>query len=278
MHQSYFLKPLRRKQIGAPASKMEVKSLRSVSGSIIYLGIANYPQALMISSVLQQRLPHMNVGNIKEINGVIRVPMRRDRSVTYKNPNQRYDTSRIVVFVDARYPHKGFNRINAVAQEGCIAGIAFGERAGDSFHLLYYFSRKQRRVLDSSSAAETIAAVSGYEAGLMIQDTFYSLLQKRIPITLATDNDGLQKSCSTDSSSRDISTMKDVMKLRIAYEQNDLDKIVWIPGTRNPTDSLTKTLSEHTSAALDSMLNLGQLPIDICNEQNPGKHFKRNVS
>ena len=265
------LSPLRRKQIGDDASSSEIRKVRSLAGCLVYIGIACYPPALLLSSIIQQSAPYLRVGNIKEFNGMVRDMLRRERTVIYQRPSIDLSHARIVAFCDAGYPHRSIHQLKPVAQESCLAGISFGEHKGDIFHLLYYHARKQRRISDSSFAAESIAAVSAYGVAMMIQDTISSLFQFKLPITLVTDSSGLHRNCATESTPRDKSTLQDITKLRMAYDEKQLEKIVWIPGNSNPADALTKPLPGATAAILDDLISSGKLHIDVNNERNRGK-------
>lgn len=237
----------------------------------MYLGMAMYPPALLISSVMQQSIPHLTVSRIKELNGVVRDLQRRQRMLTYNAPGKGLDEARIVIFSDAGYPHVTIPKLKTVAQEGCIGGISFGEKRGSTFHTLVYFSRKQRRKSDSSFAAECIAAVSAFGMGTMLQQVLDELLGVKLKITLVVDNSGLQKCISTESTPRDLSTMVDVSRLRMAYNEGFLDKVVWIRGVDNPSDALTKTLPGDTAGLLDELMNEGKLTVSVDNEMNRGK-------
>ena len=266
--------PLRRKQISDKASRNEIYQVGSLAGSITYMSIALYPPALMVSSLMQQSVPFLNVARIKQMNGFVRDMMKRDRKLCYLKNDVKLADARVIIFSDAGYPHTNCSELKSVAQEGCIAGIGFAERKGDVFHTLAYFSRKQRRKSDSSFAAETIAATASFGYGTMLQEIIFELTNLKLPVTLVVDNSGLQKTIATESTPRDLSTMIDVCRLRMAYNDGYLDKIVWIQGIENPADALTKPLSGATAGILNELLSFGKLTIDVNNELRRGKALR----
>ncbi len=60
------------------------------------------------------------------------------------------------------------------------------------------------------------------------------------------------------------------MSFRKAYDDREIEKIVWIPGTTNPADALTKPLAGQSSAYYDVVMNEGIIPFDIDNEKQIG--------
>ncbi len=204
--------PLRRKQIGDKSSIKEISEVRSLAGILVYMGIAISPLALLLSSIMQQTVPYLTVGVMKQMNGWLRDFIRKKKSIFFPRPNARFEQALIVVFTDAGYPHKMISDISGIVQEGCIAGIAFGEKKGSVFHPLAYHARKERRTSSSTFSAESISAVSGLGVGLMLQDILSTILGIGLEITLVVDSLSLQKSSSTDSTPRDASNMADICR------------------------------------------------------------------
>ena len=57
--------------------------------------------------------------------------------------------------------------------------------------------------------------------------------------------------------------MADVHRLRLLHMSGDVDEIVWVPGTKNPADPLTKSLAGETAGILEEMLATGKLVHDV---------------
>ena len=207
---------------------------------------------------------------MKHSNGIARDVIKRNTEISYLRP-EKEDTgkARLVVFSDAGFPHQEENK--RVAQEGCIFGVAFGEKKDSKFHVLGWLSRKQRRSSQSSGQAECIAAMTSVGCAIHAQPVCKGITGIRFPITLVVDSLGLHKTFCTQATPRDYSMMADAHALRLDYDVGIIDKVSWVAGKMNPSDCLTKHLAGQTSGILEQMLSSGKLPADIDAIGNYGK-------
>ena len=141
--------------------------------------------------------------------------------------------------------------------------MSFGCRKGSKFHLISWQSRKQRQVAASSLVAEAIAAGSGLAAAIHLQTLMRQVGVSCLPIRLVIDSKGLHRNVATQKTPRDLSAGVAIHQQRLDYEADVVDGIVWIQGTENPCDSLTKPLTGEPSSLLNEMMALGELPVDI---------------
>lgn len=244
-------------------SELEVREVRRIAGKIDYLRTAESSFASFASSYLQQCLPTMTISDIKFRNGTIWEVIRREATITCLKPNlEELEKARIVVFSDAGFSHSGERR--RVAQEGCVCGISFGTSTGSIFHTIMFVSRKQRRVSQSPGAAETTAAISGYDYARQTWDD-YQLANRNTPTTLVVDSKGLQESSAKKRSVRHPSMAVDVHMLRGFYAGGEINSIICFAGNENPAYPLTKPHAWQTSDLLHKMLVTGRLPVSISN-------------
>ena len=75
---------------------------------------------------------------------------------------------------------------------------------------------------------------------------------------------------ATHSQPRDRAVTAEVHSLRLQHMYGDIDRIVWIPGTENPADPLTKPLAGGTTGILETMLSTGRLVHDVDNLRGIG--------
>eukprot|EP00171_Calliarthron_tuberculosum_P022845 IDg22845t1 len=210
---------------------------------------------------MQQCIPELNIAGLKTINGVLRDVARRQHKIQYPQPTvEEAHKAHILVFSDAGFPHPSRK---SVAQEGCIVGVAFGAKSGSKFHALAWLSRKQRRMSTSSTSGETIAAVTAVGCAMSVSTAYSNATGIRLPITLAVDSRGLHRCMATHSQPRDRSVVAEVHRLRLQHMDGSIDRIVWVPGTENPADALTKPLSGGTASILERMITEGQLVHDV---------------
>lgn len=85
----------------------------------------------------------------------------------------------------------------------------------------------------------------------------------KLPVTLAVDSKGLHRSLATHSQPRDRAVVAEVHRLRLHHMHGDVYRIVWVPGTQNPADPLTKPLAGQTTSILEEMLANGKLVHDV---------------
>ena len=99
------------------------------------------------------------------------------------------------------------------------------------FHTIGFKSRTQRRLSQSSAAAETIAALMPFGYAANPQRAYQKLTGICLPVTLLLDSKGLHTSFATEHDPRDPSSIADVAVLREAYLSGEIDVIAWVPGT-----------------------------------------------
>ncbi len=95
-------------------------------------------------------------------------------------------------------------------------------------------------------------------------------MKKKIGLTLVVDSKGLHRCLSTQSTPRDRGMIADVHRLRSEYERGDIDDIVWVAGTENPADALTKLHAGETAEALEKMLVEDRLAVSVNNLREYG--------
>ena len=260
------ISPPRRRQVEARLAATEIREVRRIAGKLGYLGTGVSPFASFAASFLQQCIAFMTIAKLTNANGIIRDVLRHTTVISYPRPsNEEQKYARIVCFSDAGYCNPVEKKR---AQEGCIFGIAFGTQTGDIFHTIGYVSRSQKRLSQSSAAAETIAATMEFGYASNLQRAYLQLNGSRLPLTLVLDSKGLHTSFSTEREPRDPSVMSDVAILREAYVTGEIDVIAWVPGTENPADPLKKPHPGHTADILAFMLSEGRLPVNVDNRRH----------
>ena len=270
------LNPSRRKQVPEPITRREERMVRALAGTLGYLGTCVSPFALFAGSFIQQMIPRMNVNGIKQANAICRSISQRSAMISYVSPREEDITkARIIAFSDAGFPHRYAE--SAVAQDGVVVGIGFGKENSSIFHPIFFSSRKQRRSATSSVAAETIAASSTLGSAFALQSAYYEVTGTRLPITLAVDSKGLHEALSTEHNVTDKAIRKDIDMLRRDYEAGILDEIVWIPGSKNPADALTKEGAVHTGDLLEQAFADGELPVSVDNRRHYGPALEEEL-
>lgn len=101
-----------------------------------------------------------------------------------------------------------------------VAGLLVADiQAGSPFLLLSSFSHKFRRLIQSISAAEILAAGKAIDEGKVLASTLSSIYATRIPLALALDSRDLFTSLSTHRNFLYKSICRDVNVIRHEVER-----------------------------------------------------------
>jgi hypothetical protein len=119
-----------------------------------------------------------------------------------------------------------------------------------------------KRPVKSAGSAEILAASAGADEGKLLASVYSILLNVCVDLVLCVDSKSLWDSISTCHEPIDRSIRPDVALLRYDFERRALHELVWIPGTINPADALTKENSSVTPI-LQIIMQEGTLAIDV---------------
>jgi len=229
----YNLDRNRRKEIDEPANAVEIAAFRSIYGSIGWIGAAASPFCSFTSSYLQQRLPGVKVRDIITQVNMLRQIKRFGSVIQFKRPldTKQYEIS-ILIFADA-------NR--GSGQLGVISGLLIGEfKSGSIFHTINWISQKSKRPVRSVGVAETFAAGIAIDEGKLLKYTYERILGVSVGLFVVVDSNDLWETISTCRTPTDKSIRSDVCLIRYEFETKSLSRLIWIPGSSNLTDPLTK--------------------------------------
>lgn len=250
---------LRRKETDEPLNAVEAFSFGSLNGSLGFIGNSASPFCSFATSFLQQRRAKPLVRDLVCQINMLRELKQHGTTVSFIRPtdNSDYQLS-ILVFSDA-----GRLKDSDSGQLGFIAGLVVGPIDKHSiFHTLSWNSHKSCRPVRSIGAAEILAAGAGIGEGKVLVQTFQALLRTKVDLSVAVDSKDLFNSLSTCRNSTDRSIRGDVSLIRYDFETNRITRMIWIPGSVNPADPLTKTNSP-LSQMLQLLMFSGTLPIDF---------------
>ena len=175
---------------------------------------------------------------------------------TYKRPldSKKYELT-ILVFSDA-------SKTDDSGQLGCIIGLLVGKfEKGSIFHGLHWTSNKsQTTCIRSTAAAEILAAGSAIDEGKILRRVYEEILGMCVNLYNVVDSKDLYTTLSTCRNSLDKSIRGDVGLIRYEFEKKQVSKMIWVPGSTNLADPVTKPNSPLCSA-LQLLLFEGEIPI-----------------
>ena len=140
----------------------------------------------------------------------------------------------IEVFSDA-----SFGNLQGDGSQGAIIAFLKDER-GERCPL-YWHTRKLRRVVKSTLAAETMALLDGAETGFYLRKVLEEVLGlKKITVSCITDNKSLVESLHSTKRVEDKRLRIDMVVLMEMLERKEIDHVKWVDTKSQLADCMTK--------------------------------------
>lgn len=126
----------------------------------------------------------------------------------------------------------------------------------DNANLIHFSSARCRRVTRSVMAAELHALVLAFDFGFVIREMVAEVLQRDVAIEALVDSKTVFDVVAKDAKTSERRLQIDVHALRESYARGELTRLGWIPGNKNPADTLTKisTLRARKPTPLDDII------------------------
>lgn len=257
----YTIPRARRKDPDSSLTSVQLFHFQSVNDSLGFLGMCISPVSCFAASYLQQTDGPIRISNMVKQISLLKTVQSLGSYSSYKcPPTGKYPLS-ILVFTDAGKP-------STRAQRRIIGGLLIGDhKEGSVFHTLQWNSHLSHRPVKSIASSEVLAAGEGVDEGKQLARTYKKLLQLDVPLTVLVDSKDLFTSISTCRVPEDKSIRADLELLRYYYETKQLNELIWIPGSTNLSDSLTKKDSPLCNV-LQLMLFDGFIPMNIDKAQS----------
>lgn len=220
------------------ATDKEIEAYRALAGELVWIGYGTLPQAAVVASYMQQKVPTLTVHDLVEANKTLK-ELKDLRPVIRYLPHKKDANITVCTYSDAAF---NISPRQSYGQTGVISGIRI-ETPGDDpiYHMIDWASSKQRRVSHSSYGAEILACTEADDRGFSIKNS-YSSLNPNIKIRheLIVDSKGLYDTISTLHEGRDYRLKQTVQRIRDSFENQDIDTLKWVQGKCNIADALTK--------------------------------------
>ena len=188
-----------------------------------------------------------------------------ERGLRYVDIDLR--TAKLITFADGSH---GSNR-DLSSQLGYITMIGNETRRDHRTitfqgNIIHWQSAKIKRVVRSSLAAEIYAVATATDLTIAVSTTLKRITDRlglpKIPFTLCTDSQSLYDHLNGLKTTKEKRLMMETIALREAYENREIDEILWIPGKDNPADALTKT-SAKANGALRDLVSTNEITIQL---------------
>ena len=109
-----------------------------------------------------------------------------------------------------------------------------------NFCTILWQSRRIKRIVNSTLAAECLVAVETAETCLLIRATLEEIFDKRIKTSIFSDNRSLVEASHTTTQMENKRLQIDIGILREMLERNEIDELRWIDTKYQVANPLTK--------------------------------------
>lgn len=225
------------RNINDKISTAEISEIRQVIGQLNWLATQTKPDLSYDVSALSSILKQSNVECIKHANRVVKKAKKEKSQVDIPDLGD-LSHLKIVAYSDASFA----NLTDGGSQGGYIIFLVGNNH---KYTPITWQSKRIRRVVKSTLAAETLAMVDMSEACLFYRKLLLEILQlkdepENIKIICKTDNSCLFDSVHSSTQILDKRLRIEMAILREMLERKEIAEFSWIPTNGQVADCLTK--------------------------------------
>ena len=240
-HQDKYISELKSIQFESKPQKndqlipLKVKELRSLVGQLAWAGNQTRPDISFDVCQLSVNINNATYADALRANKCLK--KLKSEKVAIKFPSLGdISECRFVVYADA-----SFKNLSGGGSQGGYVVFIHGSNGKQS--LIAWQSRKLKRVVKSTLAAETLALMEGVECAFLCKTTIKELLgvEIQLPICAYSDSKSLVDSVHSSKTLEDNRLKIDVCVLRDYIRLGEVEKIEWVETKEQLADSLTKS-------------------------------------
>ena len=215
-------------------SPSEITSLKKLSGQLNWVTTQSRPDLAFDNCMIANSVSGATVNDILNANRALR--RLRDQEFSLFFPRLKISTCHVVTFPDA-----GFANLPDEGSQGAF--ISFLIDKDGAYCPLAWQSKRIRRVVNNTLAAETLTVVEAAEASVFIAKCFAILVASDspgFPISIMSDNKSLVDNLHTTTSIENKRLRIDVGVLRDMLDRKEILQVKWIPTKFQVANALTK--------------------------------------
>ena len=266
---------LRKKQLDEPVTEEERSDFRSVVGALQWLTTQTRPDLAFPVNQLQKRINKLTVRDLLEANKAVRVAKQNELGLKFRNLGKGvavvtwHDAGLFnsvgveIDEADVDYIHELGEKKMLYSQKGAVTGFVKREDLdrtdGVSCNFTAWRSKTNRRIVESSFAAETHGAIMGFGQGqyqrmLLLEIMHGSWIVQRddldldrlTPLVLCTDCKSVYDCIRKDAQS--VSDKSNAINIAILRQictaernpKSEKARMLWVPTRHQNADALTK--------------------------------------
>ena len=216
-----------------PLTKTETTSLRKLSGQLNWLASQTRIDLGYDNCIIATSITKATVKDLIYANKVVRKAIGQPAKLNFPKGFDIY-SCRIVGFGDA-----GFANLPDRGSQGAYVILLVDDNG--LYCIITWQSKRIRRVVGSTLAAECLAVVATAEAAVHLQTLLKEIFPPlSFPIHIFSDNDSLVQSCHSTTPVEGKRLQIDIAILRDMLKQSDIKELRWVPSGKNLADCLTK--------------------------------------
>jgi hypothetical protein len=189
----------------------------------------------MATQVTQQMFEKNPVEEVKAVNRVLTY-LKKNPSMPLRYPKLQKESLTLQVFSDASFA----NSRDGTSQLGYVVFMMDKDK---NCQLILWSSHKSKRVTRSVVGAETMALADAFDAAYSLKHDLQAMLGHEVPITIYTDSLSLFDVLTKATIPMEKRLMIDVLAIKDAYKNRELNTIGFIRTNDNPADVLTKIMA-----------------------------------
>ena len=217
-----------------PLGVEEKKKLRTLIGQLSWVGTQTRPDILFECSELASSLKDAKVEHLVKANKLLKRLQQSDSHVVVSKL-QDMKTWHFVTYHDA-----SFANLDDGGSQGAYV-IFLTDETNDLVVPIAWQSKRIKRVVKSTLAAETLSLVEGAEASFWMKSVLNELTGNTdFDIECRSDSQSLCNAVRTSTAIADKRLRVDIAILREMLLNGELRKVVWVPTTEQLADCMTK--------------------------------------
>lgn len=255
----------RKNQSNFELSIFETKQYQELLGKLQWISSQSRPDIRF--GVLQRsmRCEKALVSDLVELNKVVK--RLHKKTLTIKFPQMEYDPQKLEIHA---YSDAALSNLpgNVASTHGFVIFLVSGDRCAP----LCWASKKIQRVTKQILNAECIALSICIDEAMSMREAIIdtlnlsenSKLEDLIPITAFTDSKSLHDNIISTNQATDLKLRREVDSIRQNIQLKEIKRCVWIPGTQQLADCLTKSTASPDT--LIQTLASGRTPHTLVND------------
>ena len=214
----------------------EKSVLQTKIGQLLWVCNPTRPHITFDTSTLASSLNNTTISEIKLCNKIISKIKNNKITLKYK---RLVNNLKLFVYTDA-----SLGNLKGGGSQGAYLVFLLDE--SDNCNLVTWQSKRLKRILRSSLAAETIAMLDDIDAGVYIAQLFFEILKVRFPVTILTDNKSLYDAIQSNKYVQSKRLRIDIDSIKETLMKQEIHEIKWINSTQQLFEFINMTQNKRS--------------------------------